>query len=258
MLATSTETQAVVTTLTPSVVALMKSARCLAKLKSLLATTTRESLEIWTAPQWHLGGSGLHYPRSGLDVGSLPPPGWTAREPMGPRRAMNVETPLDPSLDINAIVKLMGIEGEWFDSNDVEQYLRTKGIFLDGQSSCAAVDLATEPNLSTTDSPVASSRNSSGGPQSPHNPSPAFNSTLIQHVDTEYRGNENAAIFNLLDTGTGIPYTESSSFNPKSSNCTNNFQTNVFSYDAPNTRYQNKVYLDVEKFIRSWFHSLFL
>lgn len=233
-------------------------ARCLAKLKSLLATTTRESLEIWTAPQWHLGGSGLHYPRSGLDVGSLPPPGWTAREPMGPRRAMNVETPLDPSLDINAIVKLMGIEGEWFDSNDVEQYLRTKGIFLDGQSSWAAVDLATEPNLSTTDSPVASSRNSSWGPQSPHNPSPAFNSTLIQHVDTEYRGNENAAIFNLLDTGTGIPYTESSSFNPKSSNCTNNFQTNVFSYDAPNTRYQNKVYLDVEKFIRSWFHSLFL
>lgn len=233
-------------------------ARCLAKLKSLLATTTRESLEIWAAPQWHLGGSGLHYPRSGLDVGSLPPPGWTAREPMGPRRPMNVETPLDPSLDINAIVKLMGLEGEWFDSNDVEQYLRTKGIFLDGQSNWAAVDLATVPNLSTTDSPVASSRNSSGGPQSPHNPSPAFNSALIQQADAEYWGNENAAIFNLLDTGTGIPLTESSSFNSKSSNSTNNFQANVFSYDVPNTRYQNKVYLDVEKFIRSWFHSLFL
>ena len=233
-------------------------ARCLAKLKSLLATTTRESLEIWAAPQWHLGGSGLHYPRSGLDVGSLPPPGWTAREPMGPRPAMNVETPLDPSLDINAVVKLMGLEGEWFDSNDVEQYLRTKGIFLDGQSNWAVVDLATEPNLSTTDSPVASSRNSSWGPQSPHNPSPAFNSTLIQHVDTEYRGNENTASFNLLDTGTAIPFTESSPFNPKSSNSTNNFQANVFSYEVPNTRYQNKVFLDVEKFIRSWFHSIFL
>lgn len=233
-------------------------ARCLAKLKSLLATTTRESLEIWTAPQWHLGDSGLHYPRSGLDVGSVPPPGWAAREPMGPRRAMNVETPLDPSLDINAVVKLMGLEGEWFDSNDVEQYLRTKGIFLDGQSNWAAVDLVTEPNLSTTDSPVVSSRNSSWAPQSPYKPSPAFNSALIQHVDTEYRGNENAAILNLLDTGPGIPFTESFPFNPKSSNSANNFQANVFSHDVPNTRYQNKVYLDVENFIRSWFHSLFL
>ncbi|MCJ1349302.1 hypothetical protein MMC31_007538 [Peltigera leucophlebia] len=233
-------------------------ARCLAKLKSLLAATTRESLEVWTAPQWHLGGSGLHYPRSGLDVGSSPPPGWTAREPMGPRRAMNVETPLDPSLDINAVVKLMGIEGEWFDSNDVEQYLRTKGILLDGQANWAEVDLAPEPNPSTTDSPVASSRNSSGGPQSPHNPSPTFNSALIQQVDTEYWGNENAAMFSLLDTGTGIPFTESSSFNPKSFNSTNNFRANVFSYDAPNTRYQNKAYLDVEKFIRSAFHSLLL
>lgn len=233
-------------------------ARCLAKLKSLLATTTRESLEIWTAPQWHLGGSGLHYPRSGLDVGSLPPPGWTAREPMGPRRAMSVETPLDPSLDINAIVKLMGLEGEWFDSNDVEQYLRTKGIFLDGQSNWAEVDLSYEPNPSTTDSPVESSRNSSGGLQSPHNHSPAFNNAFIQQVDTEYWGNENTAMFNPSDTGTAVPFTESSSFNHKSLNSTANFQANVFSYDVSNTSYQNKVYLDVEKFIRSWFYSLVL
>lgn len=233
-------------------------ARCLAKLKSLLATTTRESLEIWAAPQWHLGGSGLHYPRSGLDVGSSPPPGWTAREPMGPHRARIVETPVDPSLDITAIVKLMGLEGEWFDSNDVEQYLRTKGIFLDGQSNWAEVDLATEPNPSITDSPVASSRNSSGGPQSPRNPSPAFNNALIQQVDNEYWGYGNAAMFNLSDTGTGIPFEESSSANPKSFHSTNNLQANVFSYDVPNTRYQCKVYLDVEKFIGSWFHSLFL
>lgn len=233
-------------------------ARCLAKLKSLLATTTRESLEIWAAPQWHLGGSGLHYPRSGLDVGSLPPPGWTAREPMGPRRAMDAETPLDPSLDINAIVKLMGLEGEWFDSNDVEQYLRTKGIFLDGQSNWAEVDLAPEPIPSTTDSPVGSSRNSSGGPQSPHNPSPAFNTTFIQQVGTEYWGNGNAATFNPSDSGTRVQSTQSSSFNYKSRNSTTNFQANAFSYDVSNTTYPNQVYLDVEKFIRSWFHSPFL
>lgn len=232
-------------------------ARCLAKLKSLLAGTTRESLEIWTAPQWHLGGSGLHYPRSGLDMGSLPPPGWTAREPMGPHRAMSAETPIDPSLDINAIVKLMGIEGEWFDSNDVEQYLRAKGIFLDGQSNWAEVDLASEPNLSTTDSPVGSSRNSSGGPQSPRNHSPALNNVLIQQVDSEYWGNENAAMFNSSDTGTGVSFTQSS-FTQKSLNPTANFQANVFSYDVSNTTYQNKVYLDVENFIRSWSHSPFL
>lgn len=231
-------------------------ARCLAKLKSLLAATTRESLEIWTAPQWHLGGSGLHYPRSGLDMGSSPPPGWIARGPMGPHRAMGAETPLDPSLDIDAIVKLMGLEGEWFDSNDVEQYLRMKGIFLDGQSSWAEVDLASEPNLSTTDSLVGSS-NSSGGPQSPYNPSPPFNNALIQQLDSEYWGNENAATFNPSDTGTGVSFTESS-FTQKSLNPTANFQANDFSYDVSNTTYQSKVYLDVENFIRSWFHSPFL
>ena len=176
---------------------------------------------------------------------------------MGSHRAMNAETPLDPSLDINAIVKLMGLEGEWFDSNDVEQYMRTKGIFLDGQSNWAEVDLASEPNLSTTDSPVGSSRNSTGGPQSPHNPSPAFHNALIRQVDSEYWGNESAAMFNPSDTGMGVSFTESS-FNQKSLNPTANFQANVFSYDVSNNSYQSKVYLDVENFIRSWFHSPFL
>lgn len=224
-------------------------ARCLAKLKSILARTSHENLEVWGAPHWHLGGSGLHYPRNGFDMGSPPPPGWAAKQPMGPHAAMPVETPVDPSLRIDAIVKLFGIEGEWFDSNDVEEYLRSKGIFLDGQSNWVEVDLALDTNLSTTGSLTASSKTSGGGPQSPQNPSPpTYANIAIQQADAAYWGNETAAMLDFSGMGAEFAFTESPSFDPKSLNAPGLFQTSAYS---TNPKSPSKVYLDVEKFIRS-------
>lgn len=139
---------------------------CLQWLEKALKRTARESLEFWGAPQLHIGGAGLHYPRTGFDTGDSPPPGWEADSPMGPIRYMEPEISLDGSLQ-------PACDGEWFDSNDVEQYLQTKGLFLDGHSSYveltaeAAVDHPLEVNVPMLGSPTESSRDSNGYPPSP-------------------------------------------------------------------------------------------
>ena len=139
---------------------------CLQWLEKALIRTARESLEFWDAPQLHIGGAGLHYPRTGFDAGCSPPPGWNAISPMGPLRYMEPEMPPDESLQ-------PGFDGEWFDSNDVEQYLQTKGLFLDGHSSYVelnadlAVDHPPETNVPVLGSPTESSRDSNGYSPSP-------------------------------------------------------------------------------------------
>lgn len=138
---------------------------CLQWLEKALTRTARESLEYWGAPQLHIGGAGLHYPRHGFDTGCIPPAGWEANSPMGPLRYTEPEIPLDGSLQ-------PGSAGEWFDSNDVEQYLQTKGLFLDGHSSYVELngDVAVdhpEVNVPTLGSPTESSRDSNGYPPSP-------------------------------------------------------------------------------------------
>lgn len=146
---------------------------CLQWLENALTRTARESLEYWGAPQLHIGGAGLHYPRTGFDTGCSPPPGWEANSPMGPLRYMEPENPLDGSLQPDW-------DGEWFDSNDVEQYLQTKGLFLDGHSSYVelnadmAVEHPSEANVPALGSPTESSRDSNG-----YSPSPPTQDSIL-------------------------------------------------------------------------------
>lgn len=146
---------------------------CIQWLERALARTARESLENWGAPQLHIGGAGLHYPRTGFDRGCSPPPGWAAESPMGPLPYMEPEIPLDASLRAGNMHDAAGGDGEWFDSNDVEQYLQTKGLFLDGQSTYVelnadlAGEQASEANVPMLGSPTESSRDSSGYAPSP-------------------------------------------------------------------------------------------
>ena len=50
------------------------------------------------------------------------------------------ETPRDDLANIQTMLEAIGYGGEWFDSHDVEEYLKTKGIYLDGHSSFVEVD----------------------------------------------------------------------------------------------------------------------
>lgn len=228
--------------------------RCLAKLKQLISSTAHESMEFWGAPQWHVGDSGLHYPRAGFDVGSSPPPDWTAKAPMGPRRPGPTETPIGSSLDPEAIFKMTGLGGTWLDSNDVDQYLQTRGVFLDGQSSWAEVNLAVEPALEpilTVGSPTNSSRNSSGGPQSPLNADLTYpDGPVTQSTEYLWDG-KNLGMPDYANPDMGMFFNEQYTFDPKSLNTPIPLQTNTYSNAAIRSNASKKLYLDVEKFVKT-------
>jgi len=98
--------------------------------------TAHENLESWEVPDTHLGGAGLHYPRIGIDGPySQAPAYWRERTPMAPLRppALAPHSLVDPEA-FGQLVEFVGTDEEWFDSNDVEQYLlTTKGFKIDAQ-----------------------------------------------------------------------------------------------------------------------------
>ena len=65
---------------------------------------------------------------------------------MGPSLPRQGLTPIPDSMTPSEIVDYAGVGGEWFDSNDVEQYLRTKGLKLDAQSSWVEIIDPSEEN----------------------------------------------------------------------------------------------------------------
>lgn len=230
---------------------------CLQWLEDALTRTARESLEYWGAPQLHIGGAGLHYTRTGFDTGSSPPPGWAANSPMGPLPFMAPENPLGGSLQSANITEAIGFEGEWFDSNDVEQYLRTKGLFLDGQSSYVeldadlAVEQASEANIPMMGSPTESSRDSNGYPPSP----PTQDSILLDGPVFEKNvslWNDEMSMmpsFDELDGGslwdTSIPPGSKELGNPGL------FESTAEPLRKSSYSKKSKKYIDVEKFIIS-------
>ena len=118
----------------------------MAYFKAVMARTARENLEIWGVPLYHVGNAGLHYPRDGIDASSPVPAGWAQPAPIGPSLPRRGLTPIPDSMTSSEIVDYAGVGGEWFDSNDVEQYLRTKGLKLDAQSSWVEIIDPSEEN----------------------------------------------------------------------------------------------------------------
>lgn len=142
--------------------------------KSIISKGKDESLEIWQAPQLHLGDSGLQYPRQlERDVPSY----WTDKAPMGFRRSARAETPVPDWMTVEQIIELTGYQGEWFDPHDVEQYLRSKGLQLDAQSTWLELDINEVPSLETTQPNAATSPAGSYSdidPSSPGNTEPRY------------------------------------------------------------------------------------
>jgi hypothetical protein len=142
-------------------------------IRSKLLATTKQSLEHWNMPDLHIGGAGLHFPREGIDDTVKPVQGYGLRRNIGPWPLEQAHRKEDmPHEDYPFdLARFAEVEGVWFDSYDVEQYLRTKGIHLDGQSSTAVVELDDLSTVSSSDvpfdSPRTGSTHSSSAPQSP-------------------------------------------------------------------------------------------
>ena len=230
---------------------------CMAKLEDLMSKTAEESLENWGVPQWHIGNSGLHYPRTGFDFGSSPPPGWDSKALTGPRPFVQVDNPMDDSLSNDDIAKLLGFDGEWFDPNDVEQYLRSKGLFLDGHSSFVELDdnFFVEPpleaNLSSLSSPTNSSQDSMGGPQSPQNVDGIFSDGPPLQSDDCSCSEE---IFNMPDFSGTSRIALSDPRCPTDAKALSNldlFAPEIWPAIPSTFSTSSKRYFDVEKFVRS-------
>ena len=172
----------------------------IAHIDSILKRTVKQNLELWQAPLYHIGGAGLHYPRAGLDVGEKAPEGWANQMAMGPMPPVeNPETQVPESMLLSEVVRQAGMDGEWFDSNDVEQYLRTKGLFLDSESRIVELmdpDPSMAPGFvaSAGSAEDSSSRESSKEPQSPEKSESAWpDDRFLQNADYLFKDDADSA-----------------------------------------------------------------
>ena len=118
------------------------------RFRELLQRKAGEALENWNIPFFHIGGAGTHFPRLDQDGKAVYPPNMLSPEKalvsqdMGPHQwvGRGAETPRLDLNDVQAMLEAVGYGGQWFDSHDVEEYLKTKGIYLDGLSSFVDID----------------------------------------------------------------------------------------------------------------------
>jgi hypothetical protein len=97
-----------------------------ARLKRLLNTTTKDTLQEWRAPFVHVGGSGTYYPMHESDINGELMPKFRTGYSMGPFSSPVSQA--QENLDDEMKCTLPGFEGEFFDANDVEGYLRGRGL----------------------------------------------------------------------------------------------------------------------------------
>ena len=139
--------------------------RLVARFQELLKRKAGENLENWNVPFVRIGGAGTHFPRRD-DQGNpvYPPNVVSAARAIGPMQFSVVETPREAE-STEQLLEALGLGGEWFDAHDVEEYLKTKGINVDGHSSFVEIDPFTmPPPLVAATSASTASSNSSGSP----------------------------------------------------------------------------------------------
>jgi hypothetical protein len=137
------------------------------KFRAALAKSPGLSIETYQTPFIHLGGAGLHYNTEHVTNGYILKPG-----PV--QRYVTLESVDGTGMAQEIEFDMKDYEGEWFDSNDVEGYLRSKGIHIDPQSTFVEgqleADIVTSSQGSPTPADIFSSPSPSASNLSP-NPS---------------------------------------------------------------------------------------
>ncbi|KAK0122689.1 hypothetical protein ONS96_009725 [Cadophora gregata f. sp. sojae] len=137
-----------------------------ARLRRAITKTNKDALSQWKNPFVHIGGSGTFYPdsdpsnddlrpklRTGFSIGPFSPAATDARDLF--REDMRCNLP--------------GYEGQFFDSNDVEGYLRGRGLDIPPSADfiTAEVDISV---LTEAGSPKSSSSLDTSPPKTPESP----------------------------------------------------------------------------------------
>jgi hypothetical protein len=218
----------------------------LIRFQELLKRKAGESLENWNVPFFRVGGAGTHFPRldeSGRPI--YPPNMHSAASVFRPLRWLEVETPRAESTT-ERMLEAIGYGGDWFDSHDVEEYLKSKGIHLDGTSSFIEIDPSTislPPLTTSASTPILDPAVSPT-----RTPSPSVTPHLEGYLDEEVHNTfANNAIYDFMATAerpNKTPWSDSLDFgsSEQSTAYTPTVQNVIGNKQAPVT-------MDVSKFL---------
>lgn len=138
-------------------------------LQRAVKRNTKEPLAEWQNPFVHIGGSGTFYPDTDPS-NDLVRPKFRTGYSMGPLTTSAAET--DEFLSEDMRCSIPGYEGKFFDSNDVEGYLRGRGLEIPPAADFVTAEL----DISILTEASSPRSNSSVDPLSPKTPeSPALN-----------------------------------------------------------------------------------
>ena len=226
------------------------------KVKEILNRSTREPLGNWEFPMLHVGGAGLHFPRDdGKDV--EPPQGWLSQRNVGPWPIHRAHT-TTPAEDFpENVTKWSDLKGVYFDNNDVEMYLRTKGLFLDGSSAVAEIEIEDTGPFATAESYTSSPHGSlstidTSGPQSP-----AIVNGKVEplspplHLFWQYVETSDSVMSGTVDHGLGLLH--STGDEPKKLSASDQESQNIINSISPMALVprRRKINIDVDKLLNS-------
>ena len=110
--------------------------------RKLVSAGIQDTLEILSLPFYCIGGAGTHYPRKD-QCGNLTYPSNMRL----PKRLLAVLPMTKTSHENKSLedpqshLKLFGLDGEWFDCQDVQGYLEEKGVILNRSSLFAEIHM---------------------------------------------------------------------------------------------------------------------
>lgn len=141
-----------------------------ARLHQLVCTSAKDTLHHWCAPFVHIGGAGTHYPINESDENWELMPRFRTGYSMGPFTTTVSEA--QELLDDQMRCTLPGFEGYLFDPNDVEGYLRDRGLDIAPAADSVEVELEAlgipdSASLKSTSSNSVASKDSRPGLKSP-------------------------------------------------------------------------------------------
>jgi hypothetical protein len=138
-----------------------------ARIRRVMSRSAKETLQNWKAPFVHVGGSGTFYPMHDSDVNEDLMPKFRTGYSMGPFSPS--VAPVRDNVVQGMRLNLPGYEGVFFDPNDVEGYLRGRGLEIPPAADyiTAEIDLLT---LGEVGSPHSDTTITTVSPKTPRSP----------------------------------------------------------------------------------------
>jgi len=174
------------------------------RLKRGMETSSKDPLYNWRAPFVHLGGAGTYYSQNETLSGAMIPKFRTGMS-MGPFSPPVINT-RETAMFNGFQIDMPGFEGEFFDSNDVEGYLRGRGIDIPPNVEFVTVDLD-QLNLYDIPSPLSLSDSNTIKPYSPATPrSPEVKFTELNGQEENLTSQINDFVMNISNNDVDMSF----------------------------------------------------